>query len=69
MPVVLSAGNATAYSATGEPIALVECLSDTLNKLIVDAYAFAEANKSDLETQDADAEGSAACVDEKDHQK
>ena len=57
-PVGISAGNA-----------LVECLLYTLNKLIADADAFAEANKSDLETQYYDDEGSAARVDDKAHQK
>ena len=49
LPVGLSAGYAAASSATDESIALVECLSVTLNKLIANADAFAEANKSDLE--------------------
>ena len=45
-PVGLSAGDSVASSATDESIALVECLSDNLNMLIYDAYAFFEANKS-----------------------
>ena len=60
----LSAGDDAASSATDESIALFEFLLDTLNRLIADAYAFDKSNKSDLETQDGDAEGSAAHVDD-----
>ena len=48
---------------------MVENLSDTLNKLITDAYAFAKAKTINLETQDEDAEGSADCINYEAHQK
>ena len=68
-PVGLSSGDDAASSDTDESIALVECLLDTLNKLIVDDDYFADSNKRDLETQDEHAEGNTARVDNKDHQK
>ena len=68
-PVGISAGDAAAFSATDESIALVKCLSDTFNNFIANADAFAEDNKSNLETQDYNDEGSAARVDDKAHQK
>ena len=65
--VGLSASDAAASSATYQSISLVEILPDTFNKFIVDTYAFAESNKSDLEMQDDDAKGSAARIDDKAH--
>ena len=68
-PFGLSAGNAAASSATDDSIALVECLSDTLKKLIADADSFSEAKKSNLEKQEDYAEGSAARIENEAHQK
>ena len=69
VPVGLNAVNAADSSETDESIALVECLSGTLNKLIANAYALAESNKSKLKTQNFDAESSASPVDGEAHQK
>ena len=48
---------------------MVESLPYTLNKFISDASSFAESNKSYLETQDDNAEGSAAHIDDEAHRK
>ena len=66
-PVGLSAFDAADSSVTDESIFLVEILSDTLNKLVANAYAFSEDNKSHLETQHDDYDGISARIDYEAH--
>ena len=65
--VGLISGGDTSSSATGESIVLVEILPDTLNKFIAAVYAFSKSKTINLDTQDDDTEGSAACIDNEAH--
>ena len=69
MSVGLISGDAEASSASYDSFALVGSLQDTLNMLITNADAFAEANKSYLEMHYNNVEDSATRIDNEAHQK